>query len=195
MSKEKLGEIKIKFLKPIKMVFKYKLEIIIFSLYFIFLFLIKIRTPVLSETHNPEKFYKQSDHYWYIKMSEDIFSIFRNEIRAPFIYRPLAAFIARFLPFDTQTSFEIITFMSFFLTGIMIYFTLRIFFSKHLSFVGLIIFCSFEYVQTITYPFFTLHFYNIYLTEPLAFFFLMGCFYSIFKDNTKLYFLSLFLGI
>lgn len=173
-----------------------KEELIIFSLFFVYLIVLRLLIPIFNETD--EFFNCSADWFYYIKMANDITSIFKGEIISPFCYRPLMPFLAGLLPFDLQTNFAIISFISIYLTGVMLYLTLKIHFNKTMSFIGLVMFCYLSYLG-IKCPywdcFFHMDFYNVYLVDPLAFFFMTSCFYCILTSRKKLYCLSLFLGV
>ncbi len=170
-------------------------EIIVFSLFLIYLIILRLIIPIFNE--NCEFFNESADWFYYINMAEDITSIFRGEIRSPFCYRPLMPFIAALLPLDLQTNFAIVSFISIYLTGIMVYFTLKIDFNKLMSLVGLILFCYLSYLG-MKCPywdcFFHMDFYNVYLVDSLAFLFLMCCFYTILTSNKRLFSIFLIFG-
>lgn len=165
-------------------IFKYE-RFIIYSLYLLILIILRLYYDRLEKA---DAYYKKPwDHWFYIKMAEDITSIFKYKIRAPFCYRPLVPFLAGVLPFGVETNFFIINFLGIYLTGILLYTTLRLNFNIKLSITGLIMFCSFEIIEIL--------FFDFYLVDSLAFFFIILCFYSILTSNNKLYCLSLFLGV
>ncbi|MFX1477327.1 MAG: hypothetical protein ACFFCI_04275 [Promethearchaeota archaeon] len=150
-------------------------------------------------------FLGELDFDWdsYFRMSNDITSIFRSEIVAPFCYRPLMPLLAGILPFDLKTSYFLINFISVYLTGILLYFTLRIQFSRLLSIVGLFFFCFLNYIEAIYRaisffyfsPFYHIYFYEIYNVDTLSILFLMICFYCILSSKNSLYSVFLVLGI
>jgi len=107
---------------------------------------------------------------------------------APFCYRILTPFIAWLMPFDLVTNFLIISFVGFYFTGILLYYLLKEYFTKILAITGITIFYSLRFT---TWYFF----YNLWLTESLAFCFIVLCFWAINKSNLKIYAFSLFLGV
>jgi len=172
-------------------ILKYKIEIIIYSCYFLYLLFIRIITP-LQDWPNIEN--GDTDPTYYYKMSKDITSIFKGEIIQPFCYRPLVPFLTSLLPFDLIINYSIIHFISFYLIGILLYHTLRLRFNKSHSAVGIFILC---YINTLngTYAFMRLFFYHAFMIDSLVFLFLILCFYCILSSNNKLYAIFLCIGI
>jgi len=191
------------FLKKIKEnILKYKIEIIIFAVFFLYLIVIRIITPIIGSAGYLKIGEGDLDWDFYIRMSKDITSIFKREIIAPFCYRPLMPFLASLLPFSLQINYALLVFISIYLTGIILYFTLRINFNKIVSFIGLVIFCYLNYMiliyQHITpsdYGFFLIYFHEIYNVDSLSLFFIMLCFYCILAGKKKGYSIFLVLGI
>ena len=161
------------------------LEYVFISTFVImFLIIIRLLTPLFI---SPEPgFDTTNDHYHYINMARNPFK--PKVAIAPFCYRILIPFIAWLMPFDLVTNFLIISFVSFYLTGIVLYFLLKEFFTKTLAVTGITLFFSLRW--TAMY-----FFYNIWLTESLTFFFLVLCFWAINKSNLKIYAISLFFGV
>ena len=160
-------------------------KIIFFSIFLLFLLILRIDYDFLEKV---DWYYKQKyDHWYYIRMSKDITSIFKYEIEAPFCYRPLIPFIAWILPFDPQVTYYLISFISIYFTGILLYYTLRLYFNRKLSVIGLLIFCSVDIIDD--------SFYNIYMMDAPVFLFMMICFYAILTSNNKVYCVSLLIGV
>lgn len=125
-------------------------------------------------------------------MAQDISCIFERKIIAPFCYRILMPFLVCILPFNIEFSFATIGFISYYLLGIMLYFTLRIHFNRNYSILGLSLFCIFIEFTT---DFLFVEFGAVYLIDPLAYLLFICCFYAILKHNDKLYAIFLFLGV
>jgi hypothetical protein len=164
-------------------------EIVVFSVYFFYLFYLRIIGPIL--VLDPEF---PSDSGFYLKMGEDITCIFRNGVIAPFCYRILYPFLAGLLPFNIHFNFALIGFISIYLTGLMVYYTLRIKFDKIFSFLGFFLFWFFFFIYS-KQSIMRFYIWIPYLVDPLAIFFFMCCFYGIFSANDRLYCISLILGI
>lgn len=174
---------------------KYGVEIVVFSAYFLFLLTLRLITPIYSNMsvlkglNAQEAFYDDWDFYYL--MASDLGSIFRGEVIAPFCYRLLVPIIVGYLlPFDLVTNFALLSFTALFLTGILIYFTLRLRFTRFYSITGLLLFCSFDLTRSL----FRYHFIHVHLVDPLAYFFIMCCFYAILTSNKKFYMISLLIG-
>ncbi len=178
-----------------KKALNYKLEFIVFSVFLIYLIFVRIIIPIAIPLS-----YTWFDWDFYLHMANDPSTIFRSEVIAPFCYRPLVPFLAWVIPLNLQLSFALINFIAIYLTGIVLYFTLRLYFDKKISIVGLIFFCLLNHMvpgipSFQNYYFFYVYFYLNYMVDPLAYFFLMCCFYSILKSNNKLYCIFLTLGV
>jgi len=176
-------------------ILSYRLELIVFSIFLVYLIYIRMIIPIAIPLSNT-----WFDWNFYIHMAKNPFSIFKSEIIAPFCYRPLVSLLAWVIPFDLQLSFALINFVAIFLTGILLYFTLRLYFDKSISVIGLIFFCLLNHMAPgipsfQNYYFFYVYFYLNYMVDPLAYFFIMCCFYSILKSNNKLYCIFLTLGV
>lgn len=149
----------------------------------VILIIIRVLTPILAPP-NPE-FFRPDDHTHYINMAKEPFK--PKVAIAPFCYRILTPLIAWLLPFDLVVNFSIILFASFYLTGIILYYLLRDYFCKIISFTGIILFYS---LSGINY-----YFYNIWLPDPLTYVFIVLCFWAIKDSKLKIYSLSLVLGV
>ncbi|MFX1397351.1 MAG: hypothetical protein ACFFAS_09950 [Promethearchaeota archaeon] len=176
---------------------KYQAEITIFLSYFFYLLVLRIIIPFYQVYQN-----SYLDWDMYIMMSNDIFSIFKRQIVAPFCYRPLIPFLAGILPFDLQTSYAIIIFVSAYLMGILLYFTLRLKFNKKLSLIGFLLFNFLSFIPeaslisegSIQLGFINAAFCFVYFVDLPAGLFIMACMYCIFSDRKKAYLIVLVLG-
>ena len=176
-------------------ILSYSFEIIVFSLFLVYLIYVRIIIPIAVPSG-----FTWFDWDFYIHMARDPLVIFRGEVIAPFCYRPLVPFLAWVMPFDLQLNFALINFIAPFLTGIVLYFTLRLYFDRVMSVFGLFFYCLLNHLlpgipSFQSHYFFYVYFYLNYMVDPLAFFFLMCCFYSILKSNNKLYCIFLTLGV
>ncbi|MFX1470686.1 MAG: hypothetical protein ACFFB8_18770 [Promethearchaeota archaeon] len=149
--------------------------------------LIRIRTGIFEYSGDT-----YDDFYCYVEMSKDITIIFKNEIVQPYCYRVLIPFIVGLLPFDFVLEFALIGFFSFYFTGIMLYYTLRIHFNKVFSFIGFFLFWS---ITLPKFEFLVNAFAFIYMVDLPGYLFLICAFYCILKDYRKLYGVFLCLGI
>ncbi len=196
-------------------ILKYKFEIICFTIFFYFLLYLRVITPY-HDTYLEWKFDPYHDTYlewkfdwdFYRLMYNDITIVFNREnpeVIAPFCYRILTPLVVRLFPFEDMTlNWGLYSFIFIYLTGIVLYFIFRIYFNKYISMVGLILFCYLCFTSpTIPsfgdsiydYYFMQYYFYMVFHVDPLAYFLLMLCFYSILKSNKKLFCISLLLGI
>lgn len=183
------------FLNLFKKVNKNRIELIIAIGYLLYLIFLRLITPIFSDLLtmkgiSPEDMF-YNDWDFYFLMAKDFSSIWKGKVIAPFCFRPLMPLLAGILPFELQINFALITFIALYFTGILIYFTLRIYFSKSYSFMGLILFCYLDCSRMMI----RYHFIHIHLIDSLTFFFLMCCFYTIFNSNKRLYLISLILGV
>lgn len=120
-------------------------------------------------------------------MAQDITVIFKSAILNPFCYRVLVPFLVYILPFDIDMSFIVLSFVSLYLTGIVLYYTLRIKFNRILSTYGLLAFITLDIID--------ISFDHYYLVDSVAYFFIILCFYAILKENKRLYLISLIFGV
>jgi hypothetical protein len=177
-------------LKKIKdFILRNRNELIIFSSYLLFLIILRNIVPIWPLYLRD--FAVDSEYYY--MMGEDITSIFKREIIAPFCYRVLHPFIAMILPFDLYFSFALISFSCLYLTGIMLYYTLRTECDEVVSLIGLILFCV--YFSIINNQFIIFNLAIPYLVDSMAFFFVIFCFFCILNSYDKLYCVSLILGV
>jgi hypothetical protein len=141
------------------------------------------------------------DWDYYARMSQDIFIIFKSQIIRPFCYRPLVPLIGGLLPFDLETNYSLINFSAIYLTGIILYFTLRLKFNKSISIFGLIVYCYLNYIPTAgvvlfpEYAFFHVYLHEVYNVDGMTLFFFMLSFYCIISGKKKFYCISLILGV
>ncbi len=164
-------------------------EIIFFTCYLILLILIRIIIP------NEWVLWKlgyESDNEFYYMMAENISCIFDRIIISPFCYRVFQPFIIYILPFDIKLSFTVIGFISYYLLGIVLYYTLRIHFDKIYSLLGMLLFiifieCSINFLYV--------EFSAVYNVDGLTYLFFICCFYAILKRKNILYAIFLVLGV
>ncbi|MFW9865982.1 MAG: hypothetical protein ACFFEN_07775 [Candidatus Thorarchaeota archaeon] len=179
---------------------KYKVEIVVFSIFLFYLILVRSVIPIFKGRLFPVGEWV-IDWDYYIKMSQDIFSIFKSQIIEPFCYRPLVPFIAGNMRFDLETNYLLINFFAVYFTGIILYFTLRLEFNRGISSFGLLVFCYLNYLPTAgielfpEYAFYNALFYEIYNVDSMTLFFLMLGFYCILSSKKRLYCISLVLGV
>jgi len=185
-----------------KKILEYKIELIVFLTFLIYLVILRIMIPILRGRGVIGLGNGDIDWDFYIRMSRDITSIFKSEIITPFCYRPLMPLLSGLLPFNLEFNYALIIFISTYLTGIVLYFTLRIYFTKKISIIGLVFFCYLNYIVIIhkttvlfDYGFFHYYFYDIYNVDSLALLFIMLCFYSILSSKKKMYSIFLVLGV
>jgi hypothetical protein len=185
-------------------IIKYRAEIIVFAIFLMYLLILRIVIPISNGRLLPSLSYIPlgegfADWDYFVMMSRDIFSIFKGEIVEPFCYRPLIPLIAGLLPFNLEISYSLITLISIYLTGIMLYFTLRLKFNKMLSIFGLVMFCFLSYLPPnwiITqYSFFHVELFMIYLVDVEAWLIIICCFYCILSSKKMGYAFFLVLGI
>jgi len=162
-------------------------EIVLFSYFLLYLIHIRLRTGIVEYTG-----INYDDFYCYVEMSKDITIIFKNKIIQPYCYRVLIPFIVGILPFDFVIEFAVVGFISFYLTGIMLYYTLRIHFNKAFSVIGFFMFWS---ITLPKFNFLVNAFAFIYMVDLPGYLFLICSLFCILKDYRKLYGLFLCLGI
>ena len=169
-------------------IYRNRFEIIIFTIYIIYISIFRI---VISSDY---VLFSEGEYDWefYYKMSNDITLIFKREIVVPFCYRVFYPFMVYLLPFDPLFSFSLISYMSFILMGIMMYYTLRLHFSKTYSAGGLGFLCLFMISST---EFIFMPFYIGFMIDPLVYLFVICCFYAILTSKKSLYMIFLFLGV
>ena len=163
-------------------------EILLFTIYFIIILLFRL---IISYGH--ALYYDgEKDLEFYFEMSMDFPSVFKKEFMAPFCYRILFPLIAYLSPLSPLSTFSLINFTSFFLMGILLYYTLRFHFSKVYSAAGLGFLCLFMISST---QFIMGPFYFGYIIDPLVYLFILCCFYAIVTSKKKMYALFLFFGV
>jgi len=185
-------------------IIKYQVEIITFLIFLVYLLILRFIIPISNGRLLPGLSYiplgeGEADWDYFVMMSRDIFSIFKKQIIEPFCYRPLIPLIAGLLPFNLKISYSLITFLSIYLTGIMLYFTLRLKFNKAPSIFGLGMFCFLSYLPPnwiITpYSFFHVELFMIYLVDVESWLIIICCFYCILSSKKKGFAFSLILGV
>jgi len=108
---------------------------------------------------------------------------------APFGWRVLNPLLAKMLPFDLATNFSILCFAGLWLTAIVLYFVLRrMELSGPLALAGLLFFLGLGWATR-------LNLYDFWLTDPLAFLFAVGSFWSILAGRDVLFAILLALGV
>jgi len=169
-------------------IYRNRFEIIIFTIYIIYISIFRI---VISPDY---VLYSEGEYDWefYYKMSNDITLIFKREIVVPFCYRVFYPFVVYLLPFNPLFSFSVISFISFILMGIILYYTLRLHFSKAYSAGGLGFLCLF---MISSMEFIIMPFYIGFMVDPLVHLFVICCFYAILTSKKRLYMIFLFLGV
>ena len=181
-------------------ILSYRLELIVFSIFLVYLILVRKVIPIFQGRLFPIGEWV-IDWDYYVKMSQDIFSIFKSQIIKPFCYRPLVPLIGGLLPFDLETNYSLINFFSIYFTGVILYFTLRLKFNKSISIFGLFVFCYLNYIPTAgielfpEYAFYHAYLYEVYNVDCMTIFFIMCSFYCILSDKKKFYCISLVLGV
>jgi len=179
---------------------KYRVEIVVFSIFLFYLILVRSVIPIFKGRLFPVGEWV-IDWDYYVKMSQDIFSIFKSQIIEPFCYRPLVPFIAGNMRFDLETNYSLINFFAIYFTGIILYYTLRLKFNRGISSFGLLVFCYLNYIPTAgielfpEYAFYHALLYEVYNVDTMTLFFLMCGFYCILSSKKKLYCVSLVLGV
>ena len=185
-------------------IIEYRVESIVFSIFFVYLLILRVLIPISNGRLLPILSHIPlgkgiADWDFYVRMSRDIFSIFKGQIIEPFCYRPLIPLIAGLLPFNLEISYSLITFLSLYFTGIMLYFTLRLKFSKMLSIFGLLMFCLLSYLPSnwiITdYSFFHVELFMVYLVDVESWLIIICCFYCILNSKKKAFAIFLILGV
>jgi len=179
---------------------KFRVEIVVFSIFLFYLILVRMAIPIFQGRLFPIGEWV-IDWDYYVKMSQDIFSIFKSQIIAPFCNRPLVPLIGGLLPFDLETNYSIINFFSIYFTGVILYFALRLEFNKSISIFGLFVFCYLNYIPTAgielfpEYAFYHAYLYEVYNVDCTTLFFIMCSFYCILSAKKKFYCVSLVLGV
>lgn len=158
---------------------KNRYELLLFVIFFVILLYYRMRAKHKNSI--------QPDCRSYYIMAQDITVIFKSAILNPFCYRVLVPFLVYISPLDIDMSFIILSFVSLYFTGMVLYYTLRIKFNRILSTYGLLAFISLDIID--------ISFDNYYLVDSVAYFFIILCFYAIFKENNRLYLISLILGV
>ena len=160
-----------------------KLEYFIVAIFvLIFLVILYVTTPHLTPSHTDYSL--PMDHHSYIAMALDPFKL----VNAPFTYRILPSLIAWLLPFELTINFQIITLISLFCTGIILYDLYRQYFDALLAFTGITLFFSLEFAARFL-------FYDFWLPDASAFFFMTLCFWAITKSKLVTYSISLTIGV
>ena len=163
------------------------LEFVVVMLIIVF-FLIVIKLTTLPLVPSHPDFANPWDHHWYIEMANNPIVVFKQTIIAPYCYRILMPILGWLMPFDLTINFQILTMLCLFFTGLILYIILKEFYSKILSLAGLTLFYSSHWTARFLI-------YDFWLTDSMAFLFILLCFFAIVKSNIMLYGVSLFLGV
>lgn len=109
-----------------------------------------------------------------------------DDLRVPFVYRPLVPLLASLLPFDAMTSINVVNFLSLLITAILLHYLLCFTgFSFHYAILG-----SFMFV--ISFP--TFYYGTIGNVEPVLILFLMVGFYFLLRKKFIHLILTVMLG-
>lgn len=158
--------------------------LLVLSVAFVGLALLWLRTDKMIYTH-PD-FANPWDHHKYIFMASH--NPFDFHI-APFCWRVLNPLFAKALPFDLQTNFAILTFVTLWITAPIFYLMLqRMGFSNELSFLGFLFFLTLGYAVRF-------NIYDFWLTDPLGFLFSVTALWSIFASKDILFAMLLAIGV
>ena len=169
-------------------IYRNRFEIIIFTLYLIYLTTFRLIVPADYILYSEEEY----DWEFYYMMSKDITIVFQKQVVEPFCYRIFCPFLVYLLPFPPLFSFSLISFMSFLLMGIILYYTLRLHLTKVYSAGGLFMLCI---LMASSQEFVVMPFYIGFMVDPLNYLFFICCFYAILTSNKKMYMIFLFFGI
>jgi hypothetical protein len=146
--------------------------------------LLLIRTEKLVYDH--ALFNENWDHHKYIAMAAG--NPFDFHI-APFCWRIGTPVLAKALPLDLQDSFTVISFISIWMTGVLVYYLARIFeFSKTYAFVGMLMFFSLKYATK-------LYLFIFWAADPLSFLFIVLSIWCILSKKDMLFLLVLMTGV
>ena len=163
------------------------IEFALVTLIIIFYLTVIMLTTSSLVTSHPD-FANPWDHHWYIEMAKNPMVVFKQTIIAPFCYRILMPILSWLMPFDLTLNFQILTMLFLFFTGLILYIILKEFYSKILSLTGLTLFYSSHWTARFLI-------FDFWLTDSIAFLFILLCFFAIVKSNIMLYGVSLFLGV
>lgn len=146
--------------------------------------ILAIRTDKMNYDH--ALFNKNWDHHKYIAMAAG--NPFDFHI-APFCWRIGTPVLAKALPLDLPDSFTVISFISIWMTGVLVYYLARIFeFSKTYAFVGMLMFFSLKYATR-------LYLFIFWSADPLSFLFIVLSIYCILSKKDMLFLLVIMTGV
>jgi len=169
-------------------IYRNRFELLIFTGYLIYLTILRLIIPTDYVLYSEEEY----DWEFYYLMSRDITIIFKKQVVKPFCYRIFYPFLVYLLPFTPLFSFSLISFMSYLIMGIILYYTLRLHLSKVYSAAGLGILCI---LMVTSQEFVVMPFYIGFTVDPLVYLLFICCFYSILTSNKKMYMIFLIFGI
>ena len=145
---------------------------------------LSLRTDSLTYTH-PD-FNNPWDHHKYIWMSEH--NPFGFHV-APFCWRVVTPTLARALPFDTRQSFFLISFISVWMTGVVLFYLARTHgFSKWTALAGMLMFFTLGWAAKS-------NLWNIWKPDPLGFLVITLAAYAITARKDGLFALLLVVGV
>lgn len=129
------------------------------------------------------------DHLRYITKAESGVNISSCLSGAVTCRRTLIPIVVDFLPLDTQTSFLAITFLSFVLAGVFLFFTLnKLGFSTQMSFLGILLFYTIG-------PGVKFNIFDFWLMDPAAIMIITLATYAILTERNILFVIVLTVGI
>lgn len=143
-----------------------------------------LRTDIITYGH--PNFLLHWDHHKYIYMASQ--NPFDFHI-APFCWRIINPLFAKLLPFDLQWNFLIITFLSIWITGVAIYYLVKIFnFSKEFAFLGMFMFFSLGWATKYVLQ-------DFWLPDALSFLFITLAIYCIVSKKDIWFIVLLTIGV
>jgi len=142
------------------------------------------RTDIMTYQH-PD-FVKSWDHHEYIRMAKGDFLEFKV---APYCWRVLNPLIAKVLPFELQLNFLIISFISICMSGVVIYYLVKMFnFSKLFALMGMFMYYSLGWATKFVL-------YDFWLPDPLSFLFILLAIYYVLTKKDLLFMILLSVGV
>lgn len=145
---------------------------------------LSLRTEPLTSDH-PD-FNKPWDHHKYIWMAEN--NPFGFHV-APFCRRVVTPTLAKALPFSTERSFFLISFISVWMTAVAVFYLARAFeFSRWTALVGMLMFFTLGWAVKSNLL-------NIWKPDPLGFLMITLAIYAIAARRDRLYVLLLVIGV
>lgn len=158
--------------------------VVVVVIAFVLTAVVLCRANIISYEH-PD-FPKAWDHHKYIRMTEG--GPFDFHI-APFCWRIATPLFARMLPFSTETNFLVISFISVWMTGVLIYALARKFsFSRFYAFIAVLMYYSLRWAARFDLQ-------DFWLPDALASCLILLSMYSIVAQKELLLMLTLFFGV